>query len=125
MQVTGPIHALRIPFQVPIAPGKVLDRFVYTFLVVGDRITLIDSGVAGAEQVILDYIHGLGREARDTALLVLTHSHPDHVGAARGVKAATGCAVAAHGAEQAWSRTPTGRTASGPCPGSPHWWAGR
>ena len=29
MQVTPAIHALRLPFRVPVAPGIALDRFVY------------------------------------------------------------------------------------------------
>ena len=47
MQVTPSIHALRHPFTVPIAPGIALDRFVYSYLVYGETITLIDTGVAG------------------------------------------------------------------------------
>jgi glyoxylase-like metal-dependent hydrolase (beta-lactamase superfamily II) len=35
-------------------------------------------------------------------LIVLTHSHPDHIGAARAIQEATGCSIAAHPAERAW-----------------------
>lgn len=45
MQVTEHVHALRIPFKIPISPEKVIDRYVYSYIVFGDKITLIDSGV--------------------------------------------------------------------------------
>jgi hypothetical protein len=47
MQITPSIHALRHPFSVPVAPGTALDRFVYSFVLFGETITLIDTGVAG------------------------------------------------------------------------------
>ncbi len=52
MQVTKHIHALEIPFKIPVSPEKLIDRFVYAYLVFGDKITLIDSGVSGAESII-------------------------------------------------------------------------
>ena len=52
MQMAPTIHALRHSFRVPIAPGIALDRFVYSYLVYGETITLIDTGVAGCEAQI-------------------------------------------------------------------------
>lgn len=102
MQVSEHVHAIRIPFQVPVAPGKAIDRFVYAWLIGGEHVCLVDSGVAGAENAILEYLAGLGRQPADIARLVLTHSHPDHIGAARAIVQAAGCTVAAHPAERAW-----------------------
>nr|WP_321350184.1 MBL fold metallo-hydrolase [uncultured Methanoregula sp.] len=102
MQITPAIHALRHPFQVPVAPGTALDRFVYSYLIAGETITLIDSGVAGCERRIFDYIRTIGRDPNEISLLILTHSHPDHIGAARAIRDATGCTVAAHAAERTW-----------------------
>jgi hydroxyacylglutathione hydrolase len=102
MQITPAIHALRLPFKVPVAPGIALDRFVYSYLVYGETITLIDTGVAGCETQIFDYIRSTGRDPSEIALIVLTHSHPDHIGAARAIREATGCSIAAHPAERAW-----------------------
>ncbi len=31
MQVTRNIHALRIPFNIPVAPEKVVERAVYSY----------------------------------------------------------------------------------------------
>lgn len=102
MQITPSIHALRLPFRVPVAPGIALDRFVYSYLVYGETITLIDTGVAGCETQIFDYIRSTGRDPSEIALIILTHSHPDHIGAARAIQGATGCSIAAHPAERAW-----------------------
>jgi hydroxyacylglutathione hydrolase len=102
MQVTPSIHALRHPFRIPVAPDIALDRFVYSYLVYGETITLIDTGVAGCEAGIFDYIRSTGRDPSEIALVVLTHSHPDHIGAARAIRQATGCSIAAHPAERAW-----------------------
>jgi hydroxyacylglutathione hydrolase len=102
MQVTKSIHALKMPFQVPIGPGKAIDRFVYVYLIYGERICLIDTGVASSEKTIFDYVRQTGRKPEEISLLLLTHSHPDHIGAAAAVREATGCTVAAHAGEKDW-----------------------
>lgn len=102
MQVTPAIHALRHPFQVPVAPGITLDRFVYSYIIVGETITLIDTGIAGCEKRIFDYLESINYDPSEISLVILTHSHPDHIGAARAIRDASGCSVAAHPAERAW-----------------------
>jgi hydroxyacylglutathione hydrolase len=102
MQVTKHIHALKIPFQLPIAPGMTIDRFVYAYLIYGREITLIDSGVAPAGHLIFEYLRTTGREPDEIAMIVQTHSHPDHIGATAAIHKATGCTVIAHREEKAW-----------------------
>lgn len=102
MQVTEHIHALKIPFKLCVGPDKTLDRFVFAYLIFGDQICLIDSGVAGAEVLILDYIKKAGRDPREITRLVFTHSHPDHIGGSRAIKKQTGCKVAAHIDARPW-----------------------
>jgi glyoxylase-like metal-dependent hydrolase (beta-lactamase superfamily II) len=102
MQITPTIHALRHPFRIPVAPGIALDRFVYSYLICGETITLIDTGTSGSELQIFNAIRSIGRDPSEIALIILTHSHPDHIGAARAIRQATGCTVAAHPAERAW-----------------------
>ena len=102
MQVTPSIHAIRHTFMIPLGSGISLDRFVYSFLVYGDGITLFDTGVAGCEREIFDCIRSTGRDPSEITLIILTHSHPDHIGAARAIRHMTGCSIAAHPAEREW-----------------------
>ncbi len=102
MQITPSIHAIRHSFRIPIAPGIILDRFVYSYLIYGETITLIDTGVAGCEKDIFEYVRSTGRNPSEIALIILTHAHPDHIGAARAIQQVTGCSIAAHPAERTW-----------------------
>jgi glyoxylase-like metal-dependent hydrolase (beta-lactamase superfamily II) len=102
MQVTPSVHAIRHSFRIPAAPGIMLDRTVFSFVIFDETITLIDTGVAGCEAAISGAIRSAGRDPAEIALIILTHSHPDHIGAARAIREATGCSIAAHPAERAW-----------------------
>ena len=102
MKITEHIHALKIPFEIPVAPGKVIERVVYSYIILGDRITLIDSGVSGSDEMILSFIKKIGRDPKEISLLILSHSHPDHIGSAKAIKDATGCTIAAHAGEKNW-----------------------
>jgi len=102
MQVTEHIHALKIPFKLRVGPDKTVDRFVFAYLIFGDPICLIDTGVAGSEAIILDYIKQAGRDPREIARIVFTHSHADHIGGGQALKKQTGCKVAAHIDAKPW-----------------------
>jgi hydroxyacylglutathione hydrolase len=102
MQITDHVHALKIPFHITDPSGQKIPRFVYAFLIYGEDICLIDSGVSGSEKTILDYLKRTGRSPEEISKLVLTHAHPDHIGAATAIKRICGCTVAAHAAEKAW-----------------------
>ena len=41
MQISAHIHAIKITFQIPVAAGKLFDRFVYSYLVYDTEIYLI------------------------------------------------------------------------------------
>ena len=98
MQVSEHVHALRIPFTITTEMGTV-DRFVYTFIVYGSTICLIDTGVASSQQLIFDYIRRTGRKPEEISTIILTHSHPDHIGSAKTIKELTGCKIMAHSGE--------------------------
>ena len=102
MQITDHVHVLKIPFQITDPSGQKIARFVYAFLIYGEEICLIDSGVAGSEKIILDYLKRTGRSPEEIKRLILTHAHPDHIGGAAAIKRISGCTVAAHAAEKAW-----------------------
>ncbi|MHB8790292.1 MAG: MBL fold metallo-hydrolase [Desulfobulbaceae bacterium] len=117
MQITNNIHALEIPFRIPLAPGKFMARSVHLYLVLGTTITLIDSGVAGAQQIIFDYLRENGRSPEEIATLILTHAHPDHIGSARTIHGLTGCRVLAHALEKEWIEDTEQQKKARPVPG--------
>lgn len=117
MQVTEKIHALRIPFQIPVSPEAVLDRIVYSYVIFGDTITIVDTGVSGSETMIFDYIRENGRDPRDIAAVILTHAHPDHIGSVKDITTATGCTVMAHVAEKGWIEDTEQQYSERPVPG--------
>jgi hydroxyacylglutathione hydrolase len=102
MQTSRLIYPLRIPFQVKSPAGAIFDRFVYVFLIFGREITLIDTGVASSEGIIFRTIRKKGRRPEEISRIILTHSHPDHIGAARAIQEVTGCSVGAHRDEESW-----------------------
>lgn len=117
MQVTEYIHALRTPFKIPISPEKVIDRDVYSYIVFGDKITLIDSGVTGAEKIIFNYITKNGRDPKEISMVILSHSHPDHIGSVKTIKQATRCRIAAHSGEKDWIEDTEKQYKERPVPG--------
>lgn len=102
MAIAPSVQALKLNFTIPIAPGVTLDRFVYCYLIFGETITLIDSGVAGCGTEIVEAIRAAGRDPREIREIILTHAHPDHLGGAWAIQRATGCTIAAHTADRAW-----------------------
>lgn len=117
MQITKHIHAVKIPFQVPISPEKAVDRFVYSYIVFAEQITLIDTGVKGSERVIFDYVAANGRDPKEISAVILSHSHPDHIGAALAIVEATGCRVLAHPGEKDWIEDTEKQFRERPVPG--------
>jgi glyoxylase-like metal-dependent hydrolase (beta-lactamase superfamily II) len=84
---------------------------------VGETITLIETGVAGCETRIFEYIRSVGRDPSEISLVIRTHSHLDHIGAARVIREATGCSVAAHPVERAWIEDVECQNRERPVPG--------
>gem|GEM_PF-3312595 len=86
MKITESIHAIRHPFRLALGNGQYVDRFVYSYLIVGKTICLIDTGVSATAPLIVDYVRGLGRKPEEIALILLTHAHPDHIGGCASIK---------------------------------------
>lgn len=96
------IHPVRIPFLVP-APSGPVSRFVLSFIIsTSESILLVDTGVSGSEHHIFEQIRKTGRKPEDVSTIILTHSHPDHIGGAKAIREVTGCTIAAHPLEKAW-----------------------
>ena len=102
MKLTDKIHLLQIDFEITIAPGKKLTRFVNVIIIFGDKITLIDTGVKGSEEKIFAYVKQYNRKISDIETIILSHSHPDHIGSASKIKDLTNCEILSHGNEVDW-----------------------
>lgn len=117
MQLPDSIDAIRHPFSIPVAPGIVLDRFVYSFIIYDEDITLVDTGVAGCEERIFEDVISAGRDPSEIEQIILTHSHPDHIGGALAVQKRTGCSILAHSAEREWIENVDIQNRERPVPG--------
>ena len=111
------IRSINLPFKVPVTPTVALDRSVNVFVIESEELALVDAGVKGSEKIIFQRVRAMGRRPNEIKKLILTHSHPDHIGAAREIAAATGCEVLAHGAERTWIEDPAVQKAERPVPG--------
>jgi glyoxylase-like metal-dependent hydrolase (beta-lactamase superfamily II) len=70
---------------------------VNTFLIDSpDGCILVDSGVPGSADKILQAIHELGKQDSDIRHIFLTHAHSDHIGSFAALKQATGAEVYIH-----------------------------
>jgi len=99
---TENIHPIKINFSIPVSPDKTVERFVYAYVIDGERPCLIDTGVAGAEKAISLALQKLNKKLSDVAIIILTHSHPDHIGSASFIHDKSGAQVYAHTNERVW-----------------------
>jgi hydroxyacylglutathione hydrolase len=102
MKISDSVYSVKIPFRIPAGAERSIERSVNAFLVAGKEACLIDAGVAGSAPSLLAMVRDAGRDPSEVSPLVLTHSHPDHIGGALAIQKATGCIIAAHPAERAW-----------------------
>ena len=96
------IHSLKINFEISVSRELKLPRFVNLFCIEGESIHLIDSGVSDAMNDIQLFTEKTGRNLTEIKTIVLTHSHPDHIGAAKLIREKTGCEIYAPLAEANW-----------------------
>ncbi|MDR2709990.1 MAG: MBL fold metallo-hydrolase [Burkholderiales bacterium] len=98
MQLNEKLHRLKMTFNVT----PEMERFVYLYLIVGESIHLIDTGVRGSERIIAGYLGSLGRGVAEVKSILLTHSHPDHIGGAKAIKELSNGTIYACAQERAW-----------------------
>ena len=72
------------------------ETFSNTFLLVDQRLILVDTGTAESGSKVLDYLRGIRMKPSDIGTIFITHTHPDHVGGLADVKRAAPAKVAAH-----------------------------
>jgi len=69
------------------------------FLLVGNHLTLVDTGFKGRSTQILKEARRLGYSPSDIANIIITHHHADHVGSLAVLKKITQAKVMAHPAD--------------------------
>lgn len=92
------VHQIRIDFNVT----KEIKRYVYVYLIEAKYCYLIDSGVAGCQDIISEKLKQIGRNVSDIRGIFLTHAHPDHIGTAAWFRENAGCKVYAGAGEKRW-----------------------
>jgi glyoxylase-like metal-dependent hydrolase (beta-lactamase superfamily II) len=55
-------------------------RYANVFLIVEEKLTLIDTGVRGNSKWVIKFIRDSGRSPEEINLIILTHNHFDHTG---------------------------------------------
>ncbi len=65
------------------------------YLIEGEELILIDTGMPGDGDTVLEVIKELGYQKEDIKYIVITHAHMDHVGSLAVLKQATGAKIVA------------------------------
>lgn len=102
MKITETIHAFKHPFQLALGEGQYADRSVYSYLLIGDRICLIDTGVFSTSLLLQGYLKEIDRSPNEISLVLLTHAHPDHIGGCLAIHKASSALFCAHPADKGW-----------------------
>jgi glyoxylase-like metal-dependent hydrolase (beta-lactamase superfamily II) len=66
------------------------------YLLVDSELALIDTGMPGNADRVLGFIKDLGREPKELAHIIITHSHIDHTGSVTELRRLTGAKVVAN-----------------------------
>lgn len=72
---------------------------VNAFLVAGDSLTLVDTGLPGRRDQLFAAVREAGRNPGDVRHIAITHHHVDHIGSLASIVRATGARVYAHRVE--------------------------
>ena len=86
MQVSSRVYRFSGPLGTVVMGSNV-------YLLVGDGLTLVDTGFRGRAGRVLGEIRRLGYSPSDIERIIVTHHHADHAGSLAVLKAATGAAV--------------------------------
>lgn len=90
---------------------------VNAYLLVGEAVTIIDTGTPGSEGRVLAAIREVGRTADDVNAIIVTHCHADHSGSLAALKAAIGAEAWMHPADAALVREGVAARDMRPAPG--------
>jgi len=117
VRVTEHVSSIRIPFEIRLPGGGKLDRSVYAHVVHGEKACLVDAGVAGSSDLIIALLREACGDACRPAALLLTHTHPDHIGSATTLVDRLGVRVGCPSGEAAWIEDVQRQMRERPVPG--------
>ena len=69
-------------------------NLVKSFLLIGERVVIVDAGMRGGAVRIVNALQRSGRSPADVSLIVISHSHPDHAADAAPLKRLIGAPIA-------------------------------
>jgi glyoxylase-like metal-dependent hydrolase (beta-lactamase superfamily II) len=102
MKITETIHTFKHHFRLALGENQYADRFVYSYILEGEKICLIDAGVMATAPLLLDYLKQIGRSPSEVSIVLLTHAHPDHIGGCLAIKNTSSAFFCAHPADKPW-----------------------
>jgi len=91
------------PRVVPV--DVALFGFLHAYLIVGERVVVVDSGYPSSPRRILAALRREAITPADVSLILLTHGHLDHIGGAAELRAALDAPVALHRLDAEIART--------------------
>lgn len=102
MKITETIHAFKHLFRLALGENHYVDRSVYSYILPGEKICLIDAGVWGTAPLLQDYLKQMGRSPAEISMVPITHAHPDHIGGCLAIRKASPASFYAHRADKPW-----------------------
>ncbi|MBP1699366.1 MAG: beta-lactamase domain protein [Deltaproteobacteria bacterium] len=102
MKITETIHAFKHHFRLALGEGHYADRFVFSYILLGEKVCLIDTGVLGTAPQLQGYLNQIGRYPKEISTVLITHAHPDHIGGCLAIKKASSAVFYAHPADKRW-----------------------
>lgn len=70
-----------------------------SYLLVGDTLALVDTGLPGQEDGVLTAIEKVGRKPKEISHILITHAHMDHMGSIAALRKVSGARVVASSRE--------------------------
>lgn len=102
MKITETIHTFKHLFRLALGENHYVDRFVYSYVLLGENVCLIDAGVWGTAPLLQNYLKQIGRSPGEISIVALTHAHPDHIGGCLAIKKTSSASFYAHHADRPW-----------------------
>jgi hydroxyacylglutathione hydrolase len=102
MKITETLHAFKHQFRLALGENHYVERFVYSYILLGKNVCLIDAGVRGTAPLLQNYLTQINRSPGEISIVLITHAHPDHIGGCLSLKKVSSASFCAHHADKPW-----------------------